>query len=65
MLCPGPFAEVKAALDGMEAGQRIEVSADASEVGTLSKSVKEEGHRIVGTDELDDGRFRMVIERGA
>ncbi len=65
LICPGPFAEVKAALDAMTNNQRLEVLLDGENLGTLSKSVKEEGHRIVATEKLDAGRFRIVIERGA
>ncbi|MBI2893738.1 MAG: sulfurtransferase TusA family protein [Deltaproteobacteria bacterium] len=63
LTCPGPFAEVKAALDGMAGGLKLEVIVDDENLATLSKSIKEEGHRIVGTDKFDDGRFRLVVER--
>jgi TusA-related sulfurtransferase len=65
LACPLPFAKNKLVLDGMDAGQKLEILVDGSEVGTLSKSIKEEGHRILGSDAFDDGRFRLVVERGA
>lgn len=61
--CPLPFARVKMALDSMQGGSKLEVMVDSENIAGLSKSVKEEGHRIVGTDKFDDGRFRMVIEK--
>ncbi|MBW7997044.1 MAG: 4Fe-4S dicluster domain-containing protein [Candidatus Glassbacteria bacterium] len=65
LTCPLPFAKNKLALDAMEAGQKLEILVDGTEVGTLSKSIKADGHRIIGTDAFDDDRFRLVVERGS
>ncbi|MBI4586408.1 MAG: sulfurtransferase TusA family protein [Planctomycetes bacterium] len=65
MTCPGPFAEVKAVLDAMQPGERLEVVLDAETLTTLPRSIKEEGHRIIATDRLEGARYRLLIDRGA
>lgn len=64
LTCPGPFAEVKAALDGMAPGESLEVVLDVDSLANISKGVKEEGHRVLGTEKIGEKTFRLIIKRG-
>ena len=64
-VCPETFVRVKLALQDLAPGQRLEVTVPAGEaMRTVPRGVKEDGHRIVQVDRLDEGRFRLIIERG-
>jgi dissimilatory sulfite reductase (desulfoviridin) alpha/beta subunit/TusA-related sulfurtransferase len=62
--CPGPFARMRMALGMMRSGERLEVLLDEDALATAPKSLKEEGHRVLGVDDFDDGRYRLVVQRG-
>ncbi|MBI5560106.1 MAG: sulfurtransferase TusA family protein [Deltaproteobacteria bacterium] len=65
VLCPMNFVKAKLKLEGMEAGQVLEVVLDSGEpIQNVPKSIKEEGHRIVEVKREGD-HFRLKIEKGA
>lgn len=61
--CPLNWVKTKLRLEGMGAGELLEVFIDDAEaMRNLPRSVKSEGHRIVEVSPAGDG-FRLVIER--
>ena len=65
VLCPMNFVKTKLKLEGMEAGQVLEIILDSGEpIQNVPKSIKEEGHRIVEVKREGD-HFRLKIEKSA
>ena len=63
VMCPTNFVKTKLKLEAMEPGQVLEVVLDSGEpIQNVPKSVKEEGHRIIGV-EKEQGHFRLKIQR--
>jgi len=61
--CPLNWVKTKLRLEGMGAGELLEVFIDDGEaVRNVPRSVKSEGHQIVEVSPAGDG-FRLVIER--
>jgi len=66
VLCPINFVKTKLKLEEMEAGQILEVILDDGEpMRNVPRSVKEEGHKIVGIEKLPDNTYRLLIKKGA
>ena len=62
--CPMNFVKTKLALEGLAPGALLEVIIDEGEsITNVPRSVKEEGHKILKVEPLDD-RFRIIIEKG-
>ena len=65
-VCPMNMVKTKVALKDLQAGEVLEVTLHGGEpIRNVSRSVKEEGHRIIKLDKLDDERFIMLIEKSA
>jgi len=63
VMCPTNFVKTKLKLEAMDEGQILEVVLDSGEpIQNVPKSVKEEGHRIVKVEKLDDA-FRLLIKK--
>ncbi|MBI2909391.1 MAG: sulfurtransferase TusA family protein [Chloroflexi bacterium] len=66
VLCPLNFVHTKLKLEEMEDGQLLEVILDDGEpMRNVPRSVKQEGHKIVTVERLDDGAYRLVIKANA
>ena len=64
VLCPINFVKTKLKLEGMEAGQVLEVVLDSGEtIQNVPKSIKEEGHTIVEV-KREQNHFRLKIQKG-
>lgn len=64
VLCPTNFVHTKLKLEEMEAGQVLEVILDDGEaMRNVPRSVKGEGHRIVGVEKLPDNAYRLLIRK--
>lgn len=64
-VCPSSFVLVKQALDELEPGAVLEVQLDDGEpLRSVSKGIKDEGHRILSVQPEADGSLRLRIERG-
>ena len=65
VLCPMNFVKTKLQLEEMEEGQVLEVVLDDGEaMRNVPRSLKEEGHRIVTVQKLDDGAFKLLVRKG-
>lgn len=64
VICPLNFVKTKIALEDLEPGDLLEVFLDeGSAMTNVPRSVKDEGHRIVKVELLEEA-FRIVIEKG-
>ncbi len=65
VLCPLNFVQTKLKLEEMGDGQILEVILDDGEpMRNVPRSVKEEGHKIVGVEKLDDDAYKLLVRRG-
>jgi tRNA 2-thiouridine synthesizing protein A len=65
VLCPTNFVHTKLKLEDMDAGQVLEIVLDDGEaIRNVPRSVKGEGHRIVGVEKLSNGAYRLLIRKG-
>lgn len=63
-VCPMTFVKTKLKLETMEPGQHLEVIlCDGEPLRNVPRSLKEEGHKIVGTKK-EGNRFHLIVERG-
>lgn len=65
-LCPLNFVKTKLKLEEMAEGQFLEVILDDGEpMRNVPRSIKQEGHKIVNVERLDNGCYKLTISRGA
>ncbi|MDO9517830.1 MAG: sulfurtransferase TusA family protein [Methanosarcinaceae archaeon] len=65
-VCPMNMVKTKIALKDLNTGELLQVTLCGGEpIRNVSRSVKDEGHRIVKLDKQDDDTFIMFIEKGA
>jgi len=63
-VCPMTFVKTKLKLETLETGQHLEVILnDGEPLRNVPRSLKEEGHRIVGTKK-DGTKFHLIVEKG-
>ncbi len=63
-VCPLNFVKTKLALEEMESGQVLEVILDSGEpIQNVPRSVREDGHKIIKVQKLEDGTFKVLIEK--
>ncbi len=63
VICPINFVKAKLKLEEMNAGEILEIVIDSGEpMASVPRSIKEEGHRIVRVDKVDN-HFRLLIEK--
>jgi tRNA 2-thiouridine synthesizing protein A len=61
VICPVNFVKTKLKLEEMQPGELLEVILDKGEpVVNVPRSVKEEGHRILKVEQVNDA-FKVVI----
>lgn len=64
VLCPINFVKTKLKLEEMEVGQVLEVILDDGEpMKNVPRSVKAEGHKIIGVEKLTDETYRILIRK--
>lgn len=62
--CPTNFVKVKLALEDLDNGQQVEVLLDDGEpVKNVPRSLKAEGHKLLGLKQTDDGHYILNIEK--
>ncbi|EEG77657.1 sulfurtransferase TusA family protein [Dethiobacter alkaliphilus] len=62
--CPMTFVKTKLALEGIEAGQFLEVFLNSGEpVKNVPRSLRNEGHKVVALEKQDDGTYRLLVEK--
>ncbi len=63
--CPMNFVKAKLALEMHEAGELVELLLDDGEaVKNVPRSLKAEGHKLLGLKE-EDGGYRLSMEKAA
>lgn len=63
-VCPMNMVRTKFELKDMQPGEVLEVTLEAGEpVRNVSRSVKEDGHRIIKLEKLDT-HYRILIQKG-
>jgi len=63
VICPINFVKTKLKLEEMNAGEILEIVIDSGEpMANVPRSIKEEGHKIVQVDRVDN-HFRLLIEK--
>lgn len=63
--CPTNFVKAKLALEDMESGEQIEILLDDGEpVKNVPRSLKAEGHKLLGLKQTDDGHYVLELEKG-
>ena len=66
VLCPINFVKTKLKLEEMDVGQVLEVILDDGEpMRNVPRSVKAEGHRIIGVEKLADSTYKILIRKEA
>lgn len=65
VICPLNFVEAKLKLEEMEDGQILElVLDDGDPIRNVPRSLKEEGHRIIKVQALEDSAYLLLIRKG-
>ncbi|WP_347275016.1 sulfurtransferase TusA family protein [Candidatus Kuenenia sp.] len=63
VLCPINFVKTKLKLEMLDTGQILEVILDDGEpMRSVPRSIKEEGHKIIKVENLDDS-YRILIKK--
>jgi tRNA 2-thiouridine synthesizing protein A len=62
--CPTNFVKAKLALEMVDPGEVVEVLLDDGEpVKNVPRSIKAEGHKLLGLKE-EGGFYRLTVEKG-
>lgn len=65
VVCPINFVKTKLKLEEMTKGEVLEIVIDSGEaMANVPRSVKEEGHKVIKVEKVDDSHFRLLIEKG-
>ena len=66
VICPTNFVKAKLALEMVETGEVVEFLLDDGEpVKNVPRSLKAEGHKLLGLKEEGEGWYRLTVEKGA
>lgn len=62
--CPTNFVKAKLALDDIENGEQAEILLDDGEpVKNVPRSLKSEGHKLLGLAQTDEGHYVLTLEK--
>ena len=62
--CPTNFVKVKLALEELDNGQQADILLDDGEpVKNVPRSLKAEGHRLLGLKQAEDGYYVLTLEK--
>jgi TusA-related sulfurtransferase len=63
--CPTNFVKAKLALEELEPGDHVEILLDDGEpVKNVPRSLKGEGHKLLGLRETAEGHYVLEVEKG-
>lgn len=63
--CPTNFVKAKLALEEMETGETTRLLLDDGEpVKNVPRSLKAEGHKLLGLRQADEGHYVLELEKG-
>lgn len=66
VMCPTNFVKAKLTLEMVDAGEVVEFLLDDGEpVKNVPRSLKTEGHKLLGLKEEAGGWYRLTVEKGA
>ena len=64
MTCPVTFVKAKVALEELDDGDILEIRLnDGEPVQNVPRSIKEEGHKVLGLSQNDDGTYRLIVQK--
>lgn len=64
VVCPVTFVKAKVALDGIDEGQTLSIKMnDGEPVQNIPRSIKEEGHKILGLIDNKDGTYSLIVQK--
>ncbi len=64
LLCPLPIVKTQRAIKRMEIGQVLEmISTDPGAVPDMQAWENQTRHKLLLTEEQDDGKFRFLVEK--
>ncbi|MHB1131931.1 MAG: sulfurtransferase TusA family protein [Chloroflexota bacterium] len=64
-VCPYTFVKTKLALEQMAGGEVLRVVLDQAEaVESVPRSVRNEGHRVVGLEQAAENEWVLLVRRG-
>ena len=64
VVCPTTFVKAKVALEELYDGQILEIKlCDGEPVQNVPRSIKEEGHKVLGLTQNDDGTYRLIVQK--
>ena len=62
--CPITFVKAKVALDELDDGQILQIHInDGEPIKNVPRSLKEEGHEILGLEDNGDGTFELYVRK--
>ena len=62
--CPTNFVKAKLALEDIAEGVQVQLLLDDGEpVKNVPRSLKAEGHSLLGLNQADEGHYELVIEK--
>lgn len=65
VVCPITFVKTKVALEELEDGQTLELRLNGGEpIQNVPRSLKDEGHRVTGVSQNDDGTYTLMVIKG-
>ena len=63
--CPTNFVKAKLALEEIETGETASILLDDGEpVKNVPRSLKAEGHKLLGLRQTDEGHYVLELEKG-
>ena len=63
--CPTNFVKAKLALELIETGEKVQFLLDDGEpVKNVPRSLKAEGHRLLGLKQAEEGYYILELEKG-
>lgn len=64
-LCPMTFVKAKLRLEQLERGEKLEILLrDGEAFKNVTRSLKDEGHRILSIEQFDDQSLKLLVEKG-
>jgi TusA-related sulfurtransferase len=64
VVCPITFVKVKVALEELEGGQVLAIRLnDGEPVQNLPRSLKDEGHKVLGLLDGGDGTYTLTVRK--
>ena len=62
--CPTNFVKAKLALEDLEQGEVVQILLDDGEpVKNVPRSLKADGHRLIGLKQTDEGHYILELEK--